>query len=393
MACLAPWEGWSDLYNDDVMRGGIPAPQFQQEILNDSSPNRGRAEDVVAMVQKYPLWNQYWEDRRAKLNRINVPLYVTASWTNLLHTRGTFKGWSEVASKEKWLRVHNSHEWPDLYYPQNTEDLRRFFDCYLKGVDNDWKFTPRVRMCVLNPGSNDVINRPEKDFPIPRRKLRKMFLDCAQQQLWMEEEVPEHTSVRFDGPTGKVEFVYIVPDHMELTGFFALKVWVEAIGSDDVDLFVKVSKLSPNGQLLESMCIDPGYLQPDGEGVRQRVRDEHLKGNPMYDLYFAEGSTGRLRASHRELDESKWTPDEPVYTHRGQQKLGPGEIVPMVIEMWPHGMIWQAGERLRLTVAGYNTRPEHKPNLKPPTYNKGEIVIHAGGRYDSHLLVPFIPVE
>lgn len=391
LACLAPWEGWNDAYNDDVVRGGIPAPGFQQDILIQSSPNIGRAEDVVAMTAKYPLWNQYWEDRRAKLELIDVPLYITASWTNLLHTRGTFKGYLNTGSKDKWLRVHNSHEWPDLYYPQNVEDLRKFYDYYLKGIENDWKFTPRVRLCILNPSGNDVINRPEHEFPLARQMERKMFLDCSTRRLQMDQDVPKHSTAEFDGPTGKFEFFYTVPSDMELTGFFALKVWVEAVDTDDIDLFVKISKLSSAGDLLETMCVDPGYLQPNPEAARQIVRDGHRDGNPLYNLYFAEGSTGRLRVSHRELDDSKSTPSQPVYTHTRQQKLSPGEIVPAVIEMWPHGMTWTTGEILRLTVAGYNTRPEHLPYLKPPIYNKGRAVIHAGGKYDSHLLVPFVP--
>lgn len=218
-----------------------------------------------------------------------------------------------------------------------------------------------------------------------------MFLDCSTRRLQMDQDVPKHSTAEFDGPTGKFEFFYTVPSDMELTGFFALKVWVEAVDTDDIDLFVKISKLSSAGDLLETMCVDPGYLQPNPEAARQIVRDGHRDGNPLYNLYFAEGSTGRLRVSHRELDDSKSTPSQPVYTHTRQQKLSPGEIVPAVIEMWPHGMTWTTGEILRLTVAGYNTRPEHLPYLKPPIYNKGRAVIHAGGKYDSHLLVPFVP--
>lgn len=393
LACLAPWEGWCDVYNDDAVRGGIPAPEFQQNLLTYSSPSRGKAEDITAMTAKYPLWNEYWEDRKAKLDRITVPLYIVSSWTNLLHTRGTFKGYLGVSSKEKWLRVHNSHEWPDLYYPQNTEDLRKFYDYYLKGIKNDWIYTPKVRMCVLNPGASDLINRPEAEFPLAREVPRKLFLNSTNFDLQMDQVVKDASSARFDGRTGKVEYIHTCPDDMELTGFFSLKLWVEAVDTDDIDLFVKVSKLDSDGHILETMCIDAGYLQPDPEAVRQRAFDEHRAGNKAYDLFFSEGSTGRLRVSHRELDEAKSTASQPVYTHRREDKLRPGEIVPVIIEMWPHGMLWSRGQKLKLTVSGYNTRPEHTPNLTPPTYNQGTAVIHTGGEYDSYLLVPWIPTS
>jgi predicted acyl esterase len=46
---------------------------------------------------------------------LRIPAYVVASWTNLLHTAGTIRGWRQMASKDKWLRVHNTHEWNDYY--------------------------------------------------------------------------------------------------------------------------------------------------------------------------------------------------------------------------------------------------------------------------------------
>lgn len=94
------------------MRGGIPNPEFQQGILSVCAPGLGRTEHVTGMTEAYPLWNDYWEDRKAKVEHIDVPIYIVSSWTNALHTRGTFRGYVEGGSKAKWLRVHNSHEWP-----------------------------------------------------------------------------------------------------------------------------------------------------------------------------------------------------------------------------------------------------------------------------------------
>ena len=38
---------------------------------------------------------------------IEVPAYVVASWTNPIHTHGTFRAYQLLRS-EKWLRVHDS---------------------------------------------------------------------------------------------------------------------------------------------------------------------------------------------------------------------------------------------------------------------------------------------
>lgn len=60
--------------------------------------------------------------------------------------------------------------------------------------------------------------------------------------------------------------------------------------------------------------------------------------------------------------------------------------------MWPHGMIWEKGEQIQLSVSGFNLRPEltwMTPAVR--TCNRGKIIVHTGGRYNSHFLVPLIP--
>jgi predicted acyl esterase len=89
----------------------------------------GRAFDVHAMCYRYPVWNSFWESLRAKVENIQCPLYTVASWTNFLHTTGTFRGWEESGSSEKWLRVHNTHEWPGMSASPYRGKKTRLTDC------------------------------------------------------------------------------------------------------------------------------------------------------------------------------------------------------------------------------------------------------------------------
>ncbi|KAH8691270.1 hydrolase CocE/NonD family protein [Talaromyces proteolyticus] len=393
LTCIAPWEGWNDLYNDTAQRGGIPNPEFQQGLLDNCLPGLGRTEDIAAMTYQYPLWNEYWEDRRARCDQIDIPMYVVASWTNALHTRGTFRGWIESPSNKKWLRVHDSHEWPDLYYGQNVEDLRKFFDHFMKGTSNGWEFTPRVRLSVLNPGHQNIINRPEVNFPLARQISHQLYLDGA--TCSMQTTPPKHKAlVEFDSVQGQAQFSYTFPQMTELTGYFKLKLFVQAVGNDDLDIFVKFRKTDKNGIPLETRCIDASYLQDDPIGVKIQLEELRRRGDKKVDVYFSEGSTGRLRVSHRELDAMRSTPHQPHYTHLHPQPLKEGEVVPVEIEMWPHGMIWEAGEQIQLIIAGHNLRPEIAwltPTVK--TCNKGTMVIHTGPEFNSYLLVPLVPSE
>ena len=117
-----------------------------------------------------------------------------------------------------------------------------------------------------------------------------------------------------------------------------------------------------------------------------------------YYAQFDDGpvALGWLRASHRELDAEKSTEWQPVHTHTRSQKIKPGEVVPLDIEIWPSGTKFSAGETLRLIVQG--TDLNRYPKDKVPVYfrheasvNKGRHSIHAGGAHESYLLVPVIP--
>lgn len=137
LAAIAPWEGFSDHYRESSHRGGIPMPEFPEMIAETFSSAHGMLEDQPRMIVEHPFMCDYWRDKAARLENITIPAYVVASYTNSVHTHGTFAGYRRISSKEKWLRVHDTNEWFDYYTPENVEDLRRFFDHYLKTLITD----------------------------------------------------------------------------------------------------------------------------------------------------------------------------------------------------------------------------------------------------------------
>jgi uncharacterized protein len=62
---------------------------------------RNQQEDVFAMYAQHPEWNDYWEDKRAKFSKINVPAYILASFSTGLHTEGSFRAYEEIPGP-KW---------------------------------------------------------------------------------------------------------------------------------------------------------------------------------------------------------------------------------------------------------------------------------------------------
>ena len=93
-------------------------------------------------------------------------------------------------------------------------------------------------MSPLNPGGNDVVNRPEQGFPLDRQILTKLYLSPETLQL-TDACAEEKSSIEFDSNSGSVAFTYTLPSRTELAGYFTAHLFVEAIDSSDLDLFVK----------------------------------------------------------------------------------------------------------------------------------------------------------
>jgi predicted acyl esterase len=71
-----------------------------------------------------------------------------------------------------------------------------------------------------------------------------------------------------------------------------------------------------------------------------------------------------------------------------------GQIVPVEISLLPTSICYHAGEQLSVMVQGYNLidLSAMLPGIAAaPMCNRGVHIIHTGGKYDSHLLVPVIP--
>lgn len=391
LAAIAPWEGLNDSYRDVVMRGGILDTKFHDRDIAAFIFGRNNREALTKMAQRYPLYNAYWEDKRPHLKAITEPAYVVASFTSAIHPRGTLEAFRGIASEHKWLRVHNNQEWLDLADAGSTADLRKFFDRYLKNIDNDWDETPKVRLSILDPGGEDEVNRPETSWPLERQEWRKLYLDA--QSFGLSDAPltsPSVAEYAGDDLTQCVRFSKVFEEETEITGYLNLHLWVEAADADDMDLFAALYKESADGKRLHHITL----IGPQARGfVKSLEQDGKLPGTLSYT-----GPLGRLRVSQRAIDPERSTPSEPLITHRNEERLIPGECVPIELSLWPTSMVIHAGERLVVEIAGHPVGPHAHGTLPGaildlPTRNRGRHRIRTGERYDSHLLFPVIPSE
>jgi uncharacterized protein len=381
LAAIAPWNGIYDIYRTHMVWGGIPDPGFF-DFINGILPGESSStEQIGAMSVCEPLMNEYWEDKTPDLSDVTVPAYVVVDGVTGLHSMGGPEAFRRLGSTRKWLRINNTQEWIDQYADVYQNDVSRFFDRYLKNIENGWEQTPRVRACIINAGGEDFVDVPYAQWPAAETRYEKLYLDAGTDSLSTSAPAAV-SSVSYPGVDGSTAFTVKFDQDTTLFGYISVRLWVEAQGADDLDLFVLVEKLDADGNLLAP--------HPD-------IADTYPVSPP--------GAPGRLRASLRELDQELSTEFLPVHTFRNRRKLNPGEIVPVDIGLTPRGYYVAAGQQLRLTVAGWNIRGTgvdvHGPTnplvlggrlaaANPHAENRGTHVIHTGPEHLSYLRVPVL---
>jgi len=366
LAAICPWEGFSDLYRDLARPGGIREDGFFA-LWSAMVKRGGRARSDLRAEQKArPLWDEWWADRTAELERIEVPALICGSFSDhSLHTRGSFEGFRRISSAHKWLYTHRGGKWAVYYSDEALTFQQRFFDCFLKGEENGMRDVPPVRLEVREEGEAVHEVREEAAWPLPRTRWTQLYLH-ADGSL-RDQPAPDAGEVGFDTRGGRASFTWQVPDDIELTGPMKLRLHVEVRGAVDVYLFAAARKLL------------------DGEEVT-------FEGS--YGFPFDTVTKGWLKASHRRLDEGRSEPWRPVHPHDVSEPLAPRQVVPAEIELLPSSTRFRRGEVLRLDVQGrwFFPRDPFRGQF-PAAYEPsppGTAVLHCGGAYDAHLLAPVI---
>jgi uncharacterized protein len=111
LKAIAPWEGITDMYRQNNLRGGRPHNAGFQRVISLGFAGPEGVENVGAMMAERPLYDDFWEAKRIPVEKIDgIPLYVLASYSSMLHTYGSFQTFRLAPTTTKWLRVHPYQE-------------------------------------------------------------------------------------------------------------------------------------------------------------------------------------------------------------------------------------------------------------------------------------------
>ena len=328
------------------------------------------------------LWDDYYAERSPDLSGVTVPLLSAANWGGQgLHTRGNFEGFVGAGSKQKWLEAHGGSHWAPFYTDYGVALQKRFFDHFLKGLDNGWDRQPRVQLQVRHPGEKFVL-RHENEWPLARTQWTRFHL--GMDGLSLSRHPSNEGFVTYPASGEGVTFsMPPLQREMEITGPSALKLFVSS-STVDADIFAVLRVFDPEGREVSFQgALDP--KTPIGQGW--------------------------LRASHRKLDPKRSLPYRPFHTHDEKQPLVPGEIYELDVEIWPTCIVVPKGWRVALTICGkdydHGGEPASLTNMKNPMRGcgpfihddpsdrpmsifGGEVTLHFGAKRQAHLLLPVI---
>lgn len=416
LAAMCAWEGAADFYRDMAHHGGIFCRGFVQdwsraqvytvqngrgtrgfksrmngdwvsgpETLSEEELGHNRRDFYEDCIARKLDTDPYWQTRMPDWSKVKTPFLSSANWGGQgLHPRGNFEAFVRAAGGEKWLEVHGIEHWTHFYTNYGLTLQKKFFGHFLKGEDTGWGKMPKVLLQVRHPGEK-FVERHESEWPLARTQWTKFFVHPG--DLTMSRQGPKSaSSVAYGGFSDGVTFLTEpLEQDVEITGPIAAKLWVSS-ATEDADLFLVVRAFTPD---LKELTF-------------QGALDAHT---PI--------AQGWLRASHRKLDPKLTQPYRPYHTHDEEQKLAPGQVYEVDVEVWPTCVALPKGYRLALSVRGtdyiYPGEPgagvetlgkvwrgvgpftHDDPRDRPPKVFAGDVTLHAGPDRQAYVLLPVIP--
>ena len=285
--------------------------------------------------------------------------------------------------------MHSTQEWYDLASNERIVDLAKFFDFYMKDVQNGWEETSPVRLSLLGFNlPHEIKSLLALPWTQPGCASLKLHLDADQSlhegpttadnaTLSYQADVPAKQT---DSDAGELLFKYTFARKTLLAGPSKLVVHMSAEIQNDLDVYVQLRKADAHGTILQSLNMPLADLSVASESeVPLTITLKYL------------GPTGQLRASMRAVDPALSTPYWQTLSHdRAQvQPVPRGEVVRLEVYLWPTGMVFEAGESLVLKIAGHDMAPVDFEQLQGAfrVVNEGKHFVHFGEGRENYLEV------
>ena len=190
LKAIIPWEGFADIYRDALYHGGLLSlfmtNWYTAHLLHHKLGRASQDLPDAWQINTLYFWlhnsldSGAFRGAQAQWDKINIPMFSVGNWSGMgLHLRGNTEAFMHAATPHKKLRMHlGSHVHP-FYTEDGRRDQIRFFDYWLKDIDNGVMDEPPVKLAIRKGG--DAFDwRHENEWPLARTRWTKLYLDLSQ---------------------------------------------------------------------------------------------------------------------------------------------------------------------------------------------------------------------
>jgi uncharacterized protein len=343
--------------------GSMLAEASAQHAQNVDNPGYVPFRDSLATGIAEPWWiksSPY--NYLDALQTSNVAVYLAANWDEATTKAGAFLTYNNLKGRVKLLIGPGKHcDWAtvktDTGFDIALEELR-FFDYWLKDVDNSISVEPSVYFYTYNaaPGAEW---QSSVRWPLQQEQRTRYYLGERVLNTSMVGEGKDQIAVDYDVTAATRLFKGLVyeseplPSDVQFTGHPVVELWVSSTATDG-DFIATLEDVAADGTA------------------------------NSYNM------TGRLRASHRKVAQAPYN-NLGLPWHRSFKEdaapLVPGEPAQLLFEMLPISIIIKAGHQLRLVLtfsAGAAT-----PRVDPPPM----VTIHRENSRRSSIVLPTLAIR
>lgn len=363
------------------------------EALDDHSYNfdifsglyRVECRDDVDTILNLPIDEFSIHNRRKEIESTNVPMYRISGWYDGACVSSTIKGFLNTSNSKKLLIGpwdHGPHEHISPFRKSNKYDfemyaeMMRFFDFYMRGVDNGIDKEPQVHYYQMGTEtfrSSDV-------WPPRESQLQTFVLSTSEQAQQSKADKSDYTCDYTVGTGGTARWNSLTPLYRHGD--------TEYNGRAEMNKKMLVFDKAPvteNVEITGHPLVDL-YFSADAEDVCLFAYLEDVAPDGTV-TYITEG---QLRAAHR--NESR---QEPPYRWFGafrafnrdeMQPLVPGKVERARFDMIPTSYLLQKGHKLRVSIAVSDVDHFDVGNTRPKTLS-----IYHNSQYPSMVEVPMMP--
>ncbi len=326
------------------------------------APYRDSIADAITDQGAQPWWIKSSPHNYLKqIITSKTAIYLAANWDEGTTKHGAFFTFKNVTNPAKLIVGPGGHCGWTAVQTQTKFDItieeHRFFDYWLKGIDNGIMKEDRVYYYTYNaPAGSEW--RSAKQWPLPNEKRTKYYLGNSSLSTTAPKEVEQkdETTVAYDVTPANMTakgLVYVTAPlgtDVQVTGHPTINLWVSTTATDG-DFIATIQDVAP-----------------DGTATSYNVN-------------------GRLRASLRKLQKAPYNnlglPWHGFYEADVIQ-LTPGKPVELVFEILPISMIFKAGHSIRLVINFADARST--PKLDPAP----KVSIYRDSTHKSHITLPVI---